>query len=289
MIKSPCETKGIKMKKIIALLGVLFLTACDNVDTNTSKHHLKTENETMKITIRPLNAEESWDTILDNHKMYHTQLKQFYHKPDTFIPVPGNKDMEDMFNKEQLTAEDIEHYRNIFINELYDANALMRLDSVFQQHVIPELRRTTNEYLVPLLSSWNAQLPEKLEIVYSPDYSSYYNPQTDYPAFIFVGVNNPSFSAENPFDDKDKIFSLVFHEFVHTLIEIPIIREYGVPQDLKERIVDLICYEFIQRPVREDFKDSFANAYITPEVIKTNLPAAVQKMMADYNAKKEQK
>ncbi len=287
MIKSHSKTKGIKMKKIIALLGVLFLTACDNVDTNTSKHYLKTENGTMEITTRPLNAEEAWEHIFNSHNMYHTRLKQFYHKPDTFIPVPGNKDMEDMFNKEQLTDEDIEHYRNIFINELYDADTLMRLDNVFQQYVIPELERKTNEYLVPLLSSWNAQMPKKLAILYSIDYSSKYNPETEEPALIIFGVNNPSFSAENPFDDKEKIFSLVFHEFVHTLIEIPIIREYGVPQDLKERIVDLICYEFIQRPVREDFKDSFANAYITPEVIKTNLPAAVQKMMADYNAREQ--
>ncbi|MBP5485533.1 MAG: hypothetical protein J6Y07_02395 [Alphaproteobacteria bacterium] len=275
------------MKKTIALLGALCLTACDNVDTNTSKHILKTENDVMEITIRPLDAEESWDMISNNHTMYHTHLKQFYHKPDTFIPVPGNKDMEEMFNKEQLTDKDIEHYRNIFMNELYDANALLRLDDVFQQYVIPTLEQKTNEYLVPLLSSWNTRLPEKLNILYSPDYSSYYNPETEEPALIVFGVNNPSFSAENPFDDKEKIFSLVFHEFVHTLIEIPIIREYGVPQDLKERIVDLICYEFIQRPVREDFKDSFANAYITPEVIRTDLPTAVKKMMSDYNAREQ--
>lgn len=264
------------MKKLIALIGALFLSACnenDNVAINQ-----------MNITTRPLTAEESWENILHNHDMYYSELKQFYPEVDTFIPFPGNKDMESMYNKEVLTTKEIEKYRNIVINELYDIKTLNRLDNVFQQYVIPELQKRTNEYLLPLLSSWNTQLPKKLEIFYFHDYSSYYNYPINGVASIYFGVNNPSFSADNPFDDKDKIFSLVFHEFIHTLIEIPIIREYGVPQDLKERIVDLICYEFIKRPVQKDFENSFANAYITPDVIRTDLPGAVKKMMKDYKA-----
>ena len=264
-------------KKIIVLICALFLSACnENNDIVSNK---------MQITTQSMTAEESWNMILNNHRLYHTQLKQFYHKPDTFIPFPGNKDMEDMYNKKVLTTKEVEKYRNIVINELYDIKTLNRLDNVFQQYVIPELKKRTNEYLVPLLSSWNTQLPEKLEIVYSHDYSSYYNPPTDeQPALIVFGVNNPSFSANDPFDDKDKIFSLVFHEFVHILIENSIIRKYNIPQDLKERIVDLICYEFIKRPVRKDFEDSFANTYITPDVIRTDLPGAANKMMKDYQA-----
>ena len=56
-----------------------------------------------------------------------------------------------------------------------------------------------------------------------------------------------------------------------------------LPQNLKERIVDLICYEYIKKPVQSMFEESFANAYITPETIKTDLPGAVAKMMTDYN------
>lgn len=264
------------MKKIIVLICALFLSACnENNDVATKQ---------MEITTRPLTAEESWENILHNHDMYYSELKQFYPKVDTFIPVPGNADIISMFNKEKLTPTEIEHYHNIFINEIYDVKTLNRFDVVFQQYVIPELQNKTNEYLVPLLSSWNTQLPEKLEIFYFYEYGSYYNYPINGVASIYFGANNPSFSADNPFDDKEKIFSLVFHEFVHTLIEMPIIREYGVPQDLKERIVDLICYEFIKRPVQKDFENSFANAYITPEAIQTDLPGAVKKMMTDYKA-----
>ena len=263
------------MRKFIMLICALFLSACSESNDVATK---------MQITTQPLTAEESWNMILSHHKIYHTNLKQFLHKPDTVVPFPGNAEMISMFNKEQLTNADIEHYHNIFITELYNANTLLRFDNLFKQYIIPELKQKTNKYLVPFLSSWNTQLPEKLEIVYSTDYSSYYNPPTDESAVIVFGVNNPSFVATNPFDDKEKIFGLVFHEFVHILIEEPIIRKYDVTQDLKERIVDLICYEFIKRPVRKDFENSFANAYITPEAIKTDLPGTVEKMMTDYKA-----
>ena len=78
------------------------------------------------------------------------------------------------------------------------------------------------------------------------------------------------------------------HEFVHILIEEPIIMKYNVPQDLKENIVDIICLELFDREPKNKFDKSFANAYITPEAIRTNLAGAVKKMMADYNAIKQQ-
>lgn len=74
----------------------------------------------------------------------------------------------------------------------------------------------------------------------------------------------------------------MLHEFVHILIEEQIIAKYNVPQDLKERIVDIIGLELFNKPVQSMFEKSFANAYITPEAIKTNLIGAVEKMMTDY-------
>ncbi len=42
--------------------------------------------------------------------------------------------------------------------------------------------------------------------------------------------------------------------------------------------------DLFKKPVQRMFENSFANAYITPDVIKTNLPGAVAKMMKDYIA-----
>ncbi|MCR4917517.1 MAG: hypothetical protein K5912_01065 [Alphaproteobacteria bacterium] len=129
------------------------------------------------------------------------------------------------------------------------------------------LERAINKFLIPLLSSWNAVLPEKLEILCTFGKGAGYLRESDKKAEIrFRMLRYP--------DDKDVVLDTLFHEFVHLLIEKPIIQLYNVPQDLKERIVDLICYEFIQKPVQKMFENSFTNAYITPETIKTDLPGA---------------
>ncbi len=118
-------------------------------------------------------------------------------------------------------------------------------------------------------------MPKSLELRCGYGYGSgYWRPDDDHAIMLFRVSRYP----ENP----ESIFNIMFHEFVHMLIEKPIIQKYKVPQDLKERIVDLICYEFIQKPVQQMFENSFANKYITPEAIKTDLPGAVQKMMTDY-------
>jgi hypothetical protein len=72
------------------------------------------------------------------------------------------------------------------------------------------------------------------------------------------------------------------------LIEKPIIEKYNVPHNFKERIVDTIGQEFFGRYVQESFINPFVDKYITPAAIKTNLTAAVQKMMTDYNALQRQ-
>ena len=84
------------------------------------------------------------------------------------------------------------------------------------------------------------------------------------------------------------IYLLLSHEFVHILIEEQIIQKYKVPQDLKERIGDIIGFELFGKPVQPMFERSFANAYITPETIQTDLPNAVRKMMSDYRSKKQE-
>jgi len=83
------------------------------------------------------------------------------------------------------------------------------------------------------------------------------------------------------------IYLLLMHEFVHILIEEQIIGKYNVPQDLKERIVDIIGLELFNKPIQQMYENSFANSYITPEVIKTDLESAVKKMMTDYTALKQ--
>ena len=131
----------------------------------------------------------------------------------------------------------------------------------------------------PLLPAWNAKMPKILTI--ECEYGRGAGYESGDNATIMFRMSNDN--------RKDYgIYLLLMHEFVHILIEEQIIGKYNVPQDLKERIVDLICLETIGRPVQERFKDSFANTYITPGAIQGDLESAVKKMMADYNAIKQQ-
>ena len=225
--------------------------------------------------MRPMSAIEAWQHIMDSYYLYNAVLKKYDYSFDAFIPHTDF--IIELFNKEKLTDQEIEQYKDRFINHFYNVNKLKRLEPIFNDSLKQKFEQAVNEYLVPLLPSWNAKLPKVMEIrcTYGKG-SGYWRPDDDH-AWMLFRVSRYS-------DDPQKVFNIMFHEFVHMLIEDPIIQKYNVPQDLKERIVDMICYEYIKKPIQPMFEKSFANNYITPEVIKTDLPGAVKKMMTDYYA-----
>lgn len=231
----------------------------------------------MQINLKHLNAEESWKYILWFHERYHTRLKHFKYKYHSF--VPNDKRMHDFIEIEKPTPEQIQHYHDIFVNEIYTPSDLSRFDEIITKEVLPNFERAVEKQIVPLLSTWQTKLPETLsvECLYGNGGSYGYgtNPRIIWRMSEFNG-------------NKYEILGEFLHEFVHILIEIPIIIQHNVPQNLKENIVDIICLELFGREPRNHFDRSFANAYITPEAIRTDLAGAVKKMMADYNAIKQQ-
>ena len=220
-----------------------------------------------------MTAEEAWQHILDNHYMFHNNLKNYAYNYNSFIPQADF--IVEMFKKEKLTPQEIAQNKDRFINNFYNVTKLRRLENVFDNSVKQRFEDAVNKSLVPLLQSWNATMPKSLEMqcTYGRG-SGYWRPDDDHAIMLFRVTRY----SDNP----QALFGIMFHEFVHMLIEKPIIQKYHVPQDLKERIVDLICYEFIKKPVQPPYEKSFANAYITPEAIKKDLPGAVSKMMRDY-------
>lgn len=225
--------------------------------------------------MRPMTAEESWQHIMDNWFMYHKTLKFYGYDYNAFIPDVDY--IKQMFEREQLPGEYVEMCKQKFLDEVYDENKLRRLEPLFEKDVKQKFEKTVNECLVPLLSSWGATMPKKLEIRCTFGGGSGYWPKDDGTALMLFRMSRFP-------DDANKLLGIMFHEFVHLLIEKPIVQKYHVPQDLKERIVDLICYEFIKKPVQKSFEKSFANQYITPATIQGDLPGTVKKMMTEYTA-----
>ena len=167
------------------------------------------------------------------------------------------------FSNPNLSKQDIEDVHQKFI-EVYNRNCkvLNRFDGIFESYIKSKLESAINEFLVPLLSSWNTTLPAKLEILCTFGNGASPIRKNDKEAMIYFRMSRFP-------NDKDIIFNILFHEFVHILTREPIFLKYNVPENLEERVVDLICYECIQKPVQKMFVNSFANAYITPEAIKT--------------------
>ncbi len=230
----------------------------------------------MNIQLKHLNAEECWDFILRFHKRYHSRLKHFNYKYHSFLP--NDKRMHDFIEIEHPTAEQIQYYHDVFVNEIYNLSDLLRFDSIIMNDVLPNFQRAVEKQIVPLLSAWQARMPENLsvECMYGNGGSYGYgtNPRIVWRMSEFNG-------------NKYEILNSFLHEFVHILIEIPIIQRHNVPQDLKERIVDIICLELFDRKPQNKFDKSFANTYITPWAIQGDLESAVKKMMTDYTALKQ--
>ena len=226
----------------------------------------------MQIVLKHATADDVWNQITDNHYMYHKKLKHFAYNFDNFVPKDAR--IREMFEIENLTDAQLKQYRDIFINEIYNENDLNKFDDVIVNQVIPMMHRGV-EKLKPLLKSWGATVPDELEIV-----CHYGNGG----AYKWGNINRIMFRCSESKRNHFGIAQLFMHEFIHILIEKPIIQKHHVPQDLKERIVDIIGFEFFGKPVQPRYEKSFANKYITIEAVKNDLPGAVAKMMADYTA-----
>ena len=230
----------------------------------------------MNIQLKHLNAEECWDFILRLHGRYHNRLKYFGYKYDSF--VPNDKRMHDFIEIEHPAAEQIQYYHDVFVNEIYSMSDLSRFDSIIMNDVLPNFQRAVEKQIVPLLSAWQARMPENLSVECMYGNGGSYGYGTDSRIVWRMSEFN---------GNKYEILNSFLHEFVHILIEIPIIQRHNVPQDLKERIVDIICLELFGRKPQNKFDKSFANSYITATAIKTDLAGAVKKMMTDYTALKQ--
>ena len=229
----------------------------------------------MHITYRPMTATEAWTYIEKLHQSFHSHLKHFGYKYD--MNIPDHPAMRKMYENEKLTLDQIQKYRDIFISKIYNVNDLKKLDSILAMTAIPALKTAVN-ILAPLAKRWGINLPDKVEIVTTYGDGGAY----DSGGAWIIKMFRPGKSYNPLVFERESV-----HEFIHLLIEWPIIKKYNVPQDLKERIVDIIGQEYCNIPVddmfdNQRFEDSFANKYITREAIENDLPGAVRQMMNDY-------
>ena len=223
----------------------------------------------MEVTYRPMTPIEAWNYIVWAHKNFHSHLKKFGYGFQNFIPE--NPRMTEMFEQEKLTLAQLAEYESVFKKHIYQERGLRRYDSLLKYAAVPALQDVVN-VMRPFAKTWSADFPNKVEIQTTYGQGGSYNYEN--PGIIYRMTRHPA----------ERMVHLLQHEFIHILIELPIIKKYNVPQDLKERIVDIIGFEYFGKPVQPPFENSFANKYITIGAIENDLAGAVEKMMTDYNA-----
>ena len=225
----------------------------------------------MQIKIKHMNAESAWKCIVNSYKNYQSNLKNYEYNYDMFIPDDDR--MREMFEQPKLTEQQIQHYHDIFVNEIYKLSDLTHQDDNIKT-AIPYFQNRIKTHIEPLLPAWGAKLPETLTIICTYGHGAGYNADDS---------NVINFRMSRDKRNDYGIYLVFLHEFVHILIEEQIIRKYNVPQDLKESIVEIIGFELFDKNQNlKDFSNRFAEAYITPEAIRNDLAGAVKKMMADY-------
>lgn len=229
----------------------------------------------MQIKIEHLDAENAWNHILDWYNLYQSSLKNFNRPYSMFAPEDPR--MQEMFARPKLSNAQIKYYHDIFISEIYNQSDLTKRDHDLNT-AVQMLQNMIETKIKPLLPARNAKMPKILTIECEYGRGAGYE-SGDNATILF----RMSGDKRNDYG----IYLLLSHEFVHILIEEQIIQKYNVPHDLKERIVDIIGQELFKKPVQPMFENSFANAYITPAVIRTDLDSAVKKMMTDYTALKQ--
>ena len=222
----------------------------------------------MNITYRPMTSAEAWKFIEGRHRAFHSHLKHFGYKYDMFIP--DHPAIREMYEQENLAPDQLQKYRDIFLNEIYNIEDLKRLDFALAEEALPALWNVV-DVLTPKAKKWGVRFPGSVEIRTTYGFGGSYSVADA--AIIFRMFRGARYNPKNA-------ASLLQHEFIHLLIERPIVQKYNVPQDLKERIVDIIGFEYFGRPVQPLFENSFADKYITKETIETDLPTAVEQMMS---------
>lgn len=80
----------------------------------------------MQITLNHMNAEEAWQYILQAYKRYQLNLKKFNYSPIGF--TPNDIRMYEMFQFPELSDEQIQHYHDIFVNEIHNPMLLTKQD-----------------------------------------------------------------------------------------------------------------------------------------------------------------
>jgi len=221
----------------------------------------------MKLNIRPMTEQEAWNHVLDGRFFWFDHRQQMGYNRENLIP--NDPHMRRLLETKDLSADEEAGIRKTF-------------RKIYQQH-FSKLESKAAE-----LAAYSAGMQEIADFFAARGYAV----PNELDVLITFGTGGSYSNSSNIVylcatrRTADRNYQTMRHEFIHLLIEHPIIRKYNVPHILKEAVVDEISRLFGMRPEQFENNDTykFAGNYINSDSIKTELDGAVKRMMNDYNA-----
>ncbi len=193
------------------------------------------------------------------------------------IALPTHPKLELWYqNSQNLPENTREEFKEIFINQIYDEHAfdlsLAKLKK--SQFAVNEGLKK----LSVLAKNWDFDLKERYTIVLT-----LYGPRGNYdPSTATVNL----LTNEKGDFRKKHVEEIILHEIVHIGIEESIVKRYQLTHWEKERLVDLICYHYLNQilpeyrmhPKGDKQIDDFTNEY----TMIHDLPAAIASFIKQH-------
>jgi len=229
----------------------------------------------MKISYRPFSADEVWRIILDTYERYQENKTAY---PPRLL---WGFALQSQWLGQGLIDSDKTHLESLkprFIKEIYNEQQLKKGIEYIESRLGPDFKIFANKFSA-ILKKQGIPILDSVEIVTTHGGCGFYGIFPD-KGRIVIGIGQP----------QERILDSMAHEFIHILIELPIIQKYSVSQNIKEYMVDIIgeiYFDIEHQDCYDRSKLGFVHEYINKESVETDIVGAVKRMMNDYNKGKQ--
>jgi hypothetical protein len=171
--------------------------------------------------------------------MYYIRKLPWYIQNKCPVDLPEHEVFKELYkNPEAILSYDENYLRNIFYTEIYDITAFDKgLEKICKTY---ELVNAALKKIAAFHENWGFKLMPQYEIIltlYGP--GGNYNSVTG--QVIIKTTTDGTFSCW-----QNNVATTIIHEIVHIGIEENIVHKYKLTHNEKERLVDLICSNYLK-------------------------------------------
>lgn len=215
----------------------------------------------MKIAVKILDEQESWQHQLNVYQGYHQKYAKFYPAESFFY----HHYLLEKFSKPNLSEEELKEVETYFTTKIYDKEKLEESKKIIEKKAIPFVLEK-NEMLQKL----PIKHPENLTINLSGAMSGgFYNTEKN-EITLSPQCMTPNFLP-----------LIITHEFTHICVEDDV-KKYQLPHLAKERLVSKICAEVLDFDDHNSVGDKVIDKFLRKENLENNYIQTLVNIQTHY-------